>query len=94
MENASFRAKILELVAHIPRGKTLTYKQVAEQAGNPKAARAVGTIMRHNYDPAIPCHRVVRSDGAPGGYNRGGASAKRRILREEGADLTVLNFAH
>lgn len=94
MENASFRAKILELVARIPRGKTLTYKQVAEQAGNPKAARAVGTIMRKNYDPAIPCHRVIRSDGTPGGYNRGGTSAKRRILREEGADLTVLNFVH
>lgn len=63
----------------------MTYKQVAAKAGNAKAGRAVGAIMRTNYDPEIPCHRVVRSDGTLGSYNRGGEARKRRILVEEGA---------
>jgi len=78
----SFREKVHSIVARIPKGKTLTYKEVATRAGNPKAARAVGAIMRTNYDSAIPCHRVVRSDGRPGGYNRG-ASIKVALLRQE-----------
>jgi len=61
----------------------MTYKEVAAAAGNPRAARAVGTIMSTNYDSDIPCHRVVRSDGAPGGYNRG-AERKRELLVAEG----------
>src|SRR5215813_4526441 len=51
--------------------QTMTYKEVASKAGNPKAARAVGAVMRSNYDPSIPCHRVVASDGKMRGYNRG-----------------------
>jgi len=61
----------------------MTYKQVATKAGNPRAARAVGSIMRANYDPDIPCHRVIRSDGSIGGYNRGGSRQKERLLRSE-----------
>lgn len=68
----------------IPRGKTMTYKEVATHAGNPKAARAVARIMASNYDLDIPCHRVVRSDGGLGGYNRGGLEAKRALLMKEG----------
>lgn len=63
----------------------MTYKEVATRAGNPKAARAVGTIMRSNYDEGIPCHRVVLTDGGMGGYNRGGGEHKREILKGEGA---------
>ena len=63
----------------------MTYKEVAARAGNFRAARAVGAIMRTNFDPDIPCHRVVRSDGGMGGYNRGGAGRKRELLKEEGA---------
>lgn len=70
-------------MARIPRGKTMTYKQVATRAGNPHAARAVGTLMSHNYDETIPCHRVVRSDGKIGDYNRGGPSRKIELLLEE-----------
>ena len=81
----SFAEKVRSVVAKIPKGKTMTYKEVATNAGNPNAARAVGAIMRGNYDPAIPCHRVVRSDGSMGGYNRGGALHKKAILKEEGA---------
>ena len=65
----------------------MTYKEVAIKAGNPNAARAVGSIMRKNYDPLIPCHRVVRSDGNIGDYNRGGSEEKTRKLRSEGAML-------
>jgi methylated-DNA-[protein]-cysteine S-methyltransferase len=80
----SFREKVLEITTKIPKGKTLTYKEVATKAGNSKAARAVGTILKTNFDPEIPCHRVIRSDGKTGGYNRGSAN-KIRILKEEGA---------
>jgi len=79
----SFSEKVYAVVAKIPRGKTMTYKQVAARAGNHKAARAVGTIMAHNYNPKIPCHRVVRSDGGVGEYNRGGPSRKMELLMEE-----------
>jgi methylated-DNA-[protein]-cysteine S-methyltransferase len=79
-----FRERVLEVVKHIPKGKTLTYKDVAALAGNPLAARAVGSIMRTNWDPTIPCHRVVRSDGKVGGYNRG-IERKKMRLKEEGA---------
>jgi len=65
----------------------MTYKQVALAAGNPKAARAVANIMAANFDPRVPCHRVLRSDGALGGYNRGGVVAKAALLRAEGVVL-------
>lgn len=79
-----FKARVLQIVKAIPRGQTMTYGQVAAEAGRPGAARAVGTIMSNNWDPAIPCHRVIRSDGKTGGYNRG-PEKKIRRLRQEGA---------
>lgn len=82
-KTTSFAAHVYSIVKKIPRGKTLTYKQVAIAAGRPGACRAVGTILSKNFDPTIPCHRVIRSDGKTGGYNRGeGRKAER--LREEG----------
>ncbi len=83
----SFADKVREIVRAIPKGKTMTYGQVARRAGFPGAARAVGGVMKHNYDPSIPCHRVIRSDGKIGQYNRGGPSAKRALLVSEGAIL-------
>ncbi len=80
----TFTEKVYDVVCKIRKGHTLTYLQVARLAGNPKAFRAVGNVLNKNYDPKIPCHRVVRSDGKTGGYNRG-ASQKRKILKEEGA---------
>ncbi len=80
----TFKEKVLAVVAHIARGKIMTYKEVARRAGNPKAVRSVGNIMNANRDPLIPCHRVIRSDGTPGGYNRG-ASKKIALLHREGA---------
>lgn len=84
----SFTEKVRAIVAKIPAGKTMTYKEVAARAGNPRTARAVGTIMRKNYDPAIPCHRVIRSDGGVGGYNRGGATAKKWLLVRESKQIS------
>ncbi len=79
----NFKQKVFEIVKKIPKGKTLTYKEVAQKAGGPNAARAVGNILNTNYDPKIPCHRVVRSDGKIGGYNRGG-ELKMAKLKKEG----------
>jgi len=81
----TFTEKVYAVVARIPRGKTMTYAEVARRAGNPRAYRAVGNIMHNNPDTVrVPCHRVVRSDGTPGGYARG-ARKKIVLLRREGA---------
>lgn len=81
----SFKDRVHDVVRSIPEGKTMTYKQVAEAAGSPKSCRSVGSLMARNFDPTIPCHRVVRSDGSPGNYNRGGPERKAAILRDEAA---------
>ncbi len=78
-----FADRVRDIVRKIPKGKVLTYKQVASLAGSPNASRAVGNIMKKNFDPKIPCHRVIRSNGSVGGYNRGGAKKKLEILRIE-----------
>jgi O-6-methylguanine DNA methyltransferase len=82
----TFTERVLVIVRGIPKGKTMTYEEVAEKAGNPGAARAVGSLMKKNFDPTIPCHRVIRSDGKVGQYNRGGSEAKARMLRFERED--------
>jgi methylated-DNA-[protein]-cysteine S-methyltransferase len=79
----TFAEKVRTIVRKIPKGKTMTYKEVATKAGNPKAARAVGAVMRSNYDPSIPCHRVIASDGTMRAYNRGGIERKQEMLFEE-----------
>jgi len=80
----TFKQKVFDIVRKIPKGKTLTYKQVAARADSPNASRAVGSILKTNYDPKIPCHRVVRSDGLAGEYNRGRLT-KIKLLKKEGA---------
>jgi len=79
----TFQEKVYRVVKMIPRGKVLTYKEVAKRAEKPKAFRAVGNILNKNVDPKVPCHRVIRSDGKIGGY-RDGSIFKIKILREEG----------
>ncbi|TSC68244.1 MAG: AraC family transcriptional regulator, partial [Parcubacteria group bacterium Gr01-1014_72] len=68
----------------IAAGETLSYAEVARRAGSARAARAVGAILKTNYDADIPCHRVIRSDGTLGDYNRG-AEQKHALLQREGA---------
>ena len=84
----TFTDKVYAVVKKIKRGETLTYKQVATLVGNKGAYRAVGNILNKNYDPKIPCHRVIRSDGRSGGYNRG-EKIKAKRLKEEGATLII-----
>ena len=78
----TFKEKVLNVVSKIPKGKVLTYKEVAAKAKSPKAFRAVGNILNKNFNPQIPCHRVIRSDGKTGGYNRG-SDLKKEILEKE-----------
>ncbi|MDO8424166.1 MAG: MGMT family protein, partial [bacterium] len=80
------KEKVYAVVRKIPKGKVLTYKEVARRAGKPKAYRAVGNILNKNTDMKVPCHRVIRSDGKTGGYNRG-FSLKKKILLKEGVQL-------
>jgi methylated-DNA-[protein]-cysteine S-methyltransferase len=80
----NFAHQVREAVRRIPKGETRTYGEIAKDVGHSGAARAVGTIMKGNYDPAVPCHRVIRSDGTIGAYNRGGPAKKRAILKAEG----------
>jgi len=79
----SFQKKVYKIVQKIPKGKILTYKEVARRGGRPLAWRAVGNILNKNTDPKILCHRVVRSDGKIGGFNRG-ARNKIKLLKKEG----------
>lgn len=78
----NFSDKVYAVVKKIPKGKTLSYKEVARLAGNKYAYRAVGNILNKNYDTSIPCHRVIRSDGKVGGYN-GLIGQKAKLLRNE-----------
>lgn len=78
-----FSREVYRIVACIPIGETRTYGWVAEQAGNPKACRAVGQILKRNpYPLTIPCHRVVASGGRIGGYVFGAARKKRLLSLE------------
>ena len=79
----SFKEKVISIVKAIPKGETLSYGEVARRAGNPNAARAVGMIMSKNKDKTMPCHRVVRSDGKPSGYNGLLGKSKEEILEKE-----------
>ena len=75
-----FSRDILERLANVPYGEVTTYKSLAVEAGNPRAARAVGTIMNRNPIPIVlPCHRVVGSNGSLVGYG-GGLERKRQLL--------------
>ncbi|WP_255525543.1 MULTISPECIES: methylated-DNA--[protein]-cysteine S-methyltransferase [Mycobacteriaceae] len=82
---AGFRSAVLHHLPEIGYGQTASYAAVAALAGSPKAVRAVGTACAKNPLPVVvPCHRVVRSDGAMGGY-LGGPEAKRLLLDLEAA---------
>jgi O-6-methylguanine DNA methyltransferase len=92
---AAFRARVLAAVRSIPRGRVATYGDIAELAGAPGAARAVGNVMRGCGDPTVPCHRVIAAAGSLGGYG-GFLDRKRQLLRAEGLEVTptrVRDFA-
>lgn len=80
----NFEKEVYSLVRTIKSGQTMTYAEVAMAIGYPRAARAVGNVLNKNHDPSVPCHRIIRSDGQTGGYNRG-AVFKAKLLRKENA---------
>jgi len=81
-----FASRVYKVVKEIPKGKVATYGQIAKLAGSPRAARAVGYLMKTNPNaPIVPCHRVVASDGKLTGYSgAGGIRQKREMLISEG----------
>jgi O-6-methylguanine DNA methyltransferase len=87
MAPANFRARVLAAVRSIPRGRVATYGDIADLAGAPGAARAVGNVMRGCGDPSVPCHRVIAAAGGIGGYG-GYLERKRQLLRAEGLEVT------
>jgi methylated-DNA-[protein]-cysteine S-methyltransferase len=79
-----FEHKIWLALKKIPSGQTRTYKWIAEQVGSPKAVRAAGQALGKNPIPIIvPCHRVIASNGSPGGYSGGGVKVKEFLLNLE-----------
>jgi methylated-DNA-protein-cysteine methyltransferase related protein len=84
-----FSNRIYNITKKIPKGKVATYGQIAKLAGNSKAARAVGTLMKNNpYAPTVPCHRVVGFNGKLVGYSGGnGVSTKKKLLLSEGVSF-------
>ena len=78
-----FVQRVLIVVRRIPVGRVATYGDVAALAGQPRAARAVGNIMRDCRRPDVPCHRVIAAGGRLGGYG-GSEALKRSLLAAEG----------
>jgi methylated-DNA-[protein]-cysteine S-methyltransferase len=89
-----FRVRVLAAVRRIPVGRVATYGDIAALAGQPRACRAVGNIMRTCSAPDVPCHRVIAAAGRLGGYG-GNLELKRALLRAEGIavhGMRVRNF--
>jgi O-6-methylguanine DNA methyltransferase len=83
-----FARRVVAAVRRIPRGRVATYGDIAGMAGQPRAHRAVGTLMRTVHDPSLPAHRVIAAAGRLGGFG-GHPDLKAQRLRAEG--LTVVN---
>ena len=85
LDGTDFQVSVWKELLKIQRGKTKTYKEIAIAIGKPNSSRAVANACAQNpYAPAVPCHRVVRSDGSLGGYSAdGGMERKRELLDME-----------
>ena len=89
-----FAARVLSVVRQIPPGRVATYGDIARLAGRPRAARAVGNVMKGCGRPDVPCHRVVAAGGRIGGYG-GNEVLKRGLLQAEGvfvSESRIRNF--
>ena len=89
LKGTVFQLKVWNYLKKIPRGKVITYLDLAKAIKMPKAVRAVANAVGKNpYPPKIPCHRVIRSDGKLGGYSApGGIKTKKKLLKIEGIIL-------
>jgi O-6-methylguanine DNA methyltransferase len=85
--DSAFASRVLATVRRIPPGRVATYGDVATVAGKPRAARAVGNIMRDCRRPDVPCHRVIAAGGRLGGYG-GSETLKRALLIAEGVAMS------
>jgi len=84
-KNPELKQKIFSYIKKIPKGKTTTYKFLAEKFNT--SPRAVGAILRSNKDKSIPCYKVIRSDGKVGGYNNLLGKSKKELLKKDGIRL-------
>ncbi|MDC0186203.1 MGMT family protein [Gammaproteobacteria bacterium] len=86
MHGTTFQTDVWNQIKKIPKGETMSYKDIAIAIGRPKASRAVANACGKNPNPIIvPCHRVIASDGSIGGYTgSGGIKTKRQLLKKEG----------
>lgn len=81
----SFKLQIYELIKKIPKGKVMTYGQIAQKIGRPRAARAVGNVLHQNTSSQIPCHRVVNREGEIAfNFAHGGEKKQQQLLLKEG----------
>jgi methylated-DNA-protein-cysteine methyltransferase related protein len=83
---SNFRERVCELVSQIPRGKVMTYGQIAAMCGNPRAARIVGGIA-HFGNPELPWQRVVKKDGSLAEGYPGGIAGHQSVLEKEGVEF-------
>ncbi len=87
MSNDNFKTRVHELVRQIPKGRLMTYGQIAALCGHPYAARIVGGVA-HWGDPALPWQRVVKKDGSLAEGYPGGLSGHKQVLESEGVDVS------
>jgi methylated-DNA-[protein]-cysteine S-methyltransferase len=95
LHRSAFAVRVLAVVRSIPSGRVASYGDVARLAGRPRAARAVGNLMRTCHDVGVPCHRVVSAGGRLGGYG-GREPVKQQLLELEGCRVRrgrILEFA-
>jgi AraC family transcriptional regulator of adaptative response/methylated-DNA-[protein]-cysteine methyltransferase len=87
LRGTPFQRRVWRAIARIPRGQTISYAELARQAGNPRAIRAAAQACGANPVPLlVPCHRVIAKDGSLGGFG-GGLDMKRKLLAREGMDI-------
>lgn len=89
MENTGFSASVYEVLRMVPRGRVVTYGQIARAIGAPRMARQVGYALHVNPKPGIiPCHRVVNREGRlSGAFAFGGLQAQQKLLEAEGVEV-------
>ena len=85
---SAYRQDVWAAMREVPAGETVSYAELAQMAGRPQAHRAAASACANNLVAfAVPCHRVIRSDGGLGGYGFGGVGTKRSLLAREGVHL-------
>lgn len=91
LDGTNFQKDVWKAILKIPKGKTISYKELAILSGHPKAIRAVANATGKNPLPIIiPCHRVIRKDGTIGGYSGiGGIQTKIKLLKQEKIDINI-----